>query len=93
MGSSAIPGVSPDLSTILSQSGAKFGDFFSQPDLASLWMLNNPAVMLPGNPFPEGFPQIPTNFNGINGAKQQKDDEFSGLDQFGQFGGQNQFNL
>ena len=80
MGSSAVPGISPDLSTILSQSGAEFGDFFSQPDLASMWMLNNPAAMLPGNLFPGGFPEIPSNDGGMNGAKQQKGDELSGFD-------------
>ena len=81
MGSSAVPGISPDLSTILSQSGAEFGDFFSQPDLASMWMLNNPAAMLPGNPFPGGFLQIP--------SKQQKGGELAGFDPL-QFGGPNQ---
>merc|ERR1719376_2006797 len=53
---------------------------FSQPDLASMWMLNNPAAMLPGNPFPGVFPEIPSNDGGMNGAKQQKGDEFSGFD-------------
>ena len=89
MGSSAVPGISPDLSTILSQSGAEFGDFFSQPDLASMWMLNNPAAMLPGNPFPGGFPQTSSNFSGMNWAKQLKGGEFSGFDPL-QFGGPNQ---
>ena len=91
MGSSTVPGISPDLSTILSQPSAEFGDIFSQPDLASMWMLNNPAAMLPGNPFPGGFPQIPSNFDGMNMAKQQKNEDFSGFDQL-QLGGQNQFN-
>ena len=91
MGSSAVPGISPDLSTILSQSDAKFGNIFSQPDLASMWMLNNPAAMLPSNPFTGGFPQIPSNFGGMNGTKQQKSNKFSGLDPL-QFGGQNQVN-
>ena len=91
MGSSAVPGISPDLSTILSQSGAEFGDFFSQPALASMWMLNNPAAMLPGNPFPGGFPESPSSFGGINGAKQQKGDEYSGFDPL-QLGGPNQVN-
>ena len=91
MGSSAVPGLSPDLSKILSQSCAEFGDIFSQPDLANMWMLNNPAAMLPGNPFPGGFPKIPSNFGGMNGAKQQKNDEITGFDPL-QFGGQNYFN-
>ena len=91
MGSSAVPGISPDLSTILSQPGADFGNIFSQPDLASMWMLNNPAAMLPGNPFPGGFPQISSNFGGMNGVKQQKGDEFSEFDPLN-FGGPNQVN-
>ena len=91
MSSSAVPGISSDLSTILSQPSADFGDNFPQPDLASMWMLNNPAAMLPGNPFPGGFPQIPSNFDGINGAKQQKGDEFYGLDSL-QSRGQNKVN-
>ena len=91
MGSSTVPGISPDLSTILSQPSAEFGDIFSQPDLASMWMLNNPVAMLPGNSFPRGFPQIPSNFGGMNGAKQQKWDKYSGFDPL-QLGGQNQFN-
>ena len=91
MSSSAVPGLSTDLSKILSQSCAEFGDIFSQPDLASIWMLNNPAAMLPGNPFPGEFPPIPSNFGGMNGTKQQKGEEFSGLDPL-QFGGPNQVN-
>ena len=92
--SSAVPGISPDLTTILSQSGAEFGEMFSQPDLASLWMLNNPA-MLHGNPFSGGFPQMPLNscFNGLSGTgcKQQKGEDLAGFDPM-QFGGANQVN-
>ena len=91
MGSSAVPGIFPDLSTILSQSGAEFGEIFSQPDLASMWMLNNPAAMLPGNPFPGGFPQVASNFGGMDGAKRKKGDEFSGFGPL-HFGGTNQVN-
>ena len=91
MSSSAIPCFSADLSTILSQPGAEFGDIFSQPNLASVWMLNNPAAMLPGNLFPREFPQVPPNFGGMNEAKQQKNDEITGFDPL-QFGRQYHFN-
>ena len=91
MGSSTVPGISPDLSTILSQPGAEFGDIFSQPDLTSMWMLNNPAAMLPGYPFPGEFPKTFPNFGGIYGAKQQKSNKFSGFDPL-QLAGQNRFN-
>ena len=91
MGTSAVPGIFPDLSTILSQSGAEFGNIFSQPDLASMWMLSNPATTLPGNPLPREFPQIPSNFGGMNGTKQQKGDGFSVFDPL-HFGGLSQVN-
>ena len=56
-----------------------------------MWMLNNPAAMLPGNLFPGGFTQIPSNFGGMNGAKQQKGGDFFEYDPL-QLGGPNQVN-